>query len=123
MGEVVETLIGGKPSASTVSRVFQSLESEYEQWKTRALAARSVYALADGTSFTVIYHGEEIERLFGEVKRRSQKMATAFRNERSCLLVLRGHSQLAFQQADDAHFANQATRRLDFTQQLTNYPF
>ncbi|MCR4405944.1 MAG: transposase [Anaerolineae bacterium] len=28
-----------------------------------------------------------IERLFGEVKRRSRKMAAAFRNENSCLLM------------------------------------
>jgi len=28
-----------------------------------------------------------IERLFGEVKRRSHKMAAAFRNEGSCLLL------------------------------------
>ena len=28
-----------------------------------------------------------IERLFGEVKRRSHKMAAAFRNERSCVLL------------------------------------
>jgi putative transposase len=28
-----------------------------------------------------------IERLFGEVKRRSHKMAAAFRNEQSCLLL------------------------------------
>jgi len=28
-----------------------------------------------------------IERLFGEVKRRSHKMASAFRNENSCLLM------------------------------------
>jgi putative transposase len=34
VGEVVETLTGTKPSASTVSRVFHTLESEYEQWKT-----------------------------------------------------------------------------------------
>ena len=58
VGEVIETLTGTKPSASTVSRVFHSLESEYEQWKTRKLAARYVYAFADGTYFTVIYNGE-----------------------------------------------------------------
>lgn len=58
VGEVVETLTGTKPSASTVSRVFHSLESEYEQWKTRKLAQRYVYAFADGTYFTVIYNGE-----------------------------------------------------------------
>jgi putative transposase len=32
--------------------------SEYEQWKTRKLAERYVYAFADGTYFTVIYKGE-----------------------------------------------------------------
>ena len=58
VGEVVETLTGTKPSASTVSRVFHTLESEYEQWKTRRLAERYVYAFADGTYFTVIYNGE-----------------------------------------------------------------
>jgi putative transposase len=58
VGEVVETLTGTKPSASTVSRVFHTLESEYEQWKTRKLAQRYVYAFADGTYFTVIYNGE-----------------------------------------------------------------
>jgi putative transposase len=58
VGEVVETLTGTKPSASTVSRVFHTLESEDEQWKTRTLAERYVYAFADGTYFTVIYNGE-----------------------------------------------------------------
>src|SRR5437588_10856573 len=58
VGEVIETLTGTKPSASTVSRVFHSLESEYEQWKMRTLAERYVYAFADGTYFTVIYNGQ-----------------------------------------------------------------
>ena len=58
VGEVVETLTGTKPSASTVSRVFHTLESEYEQWKSRKLSERYVYAFADGTYFTVIYNGE-----------------------------------------------------------------
>ncbi len=58
VGEVVETLTGTKPSAFTVSRVFHSLESEYERWKTRKLAKRYIYAFADGTYFTVIYNGE-----------------------------------------------------------------
>jgi putative transposase len=58
VGEVVETLTGTKPSASTVSRVFHTLESEYEQWKTRKLSERYLYAFADGTYFTVIYNGE-----------------------------------------------------------------
>src|SRR5215467_10507770 len=35
VGQVVETLTGSNPSASTVSRVFHTLEEEYKQWKTR----------------------------------------------------------------------------------------
>ena len=58
VGEVMETLTGSKPSPSTVSRVFHSLQSEYEQWKSRRLSQRSAYAFADGTYFTVIYNGE-----------------------------------------------------------------
>lgn len=58
VGQVVETLTGSKPSASTVSRVFHSLEEEYTRWKTRKLCQRYAYAFADGTYFTVIYNGE-----------------------------------------------------------------
>ncbi len=58
VGQVIETLTGSHPSASTVSRVFHTLESEYEQWKHRQLAERYAYAFADGTYFTVIYNGE-----------------------------------------------------------------
>lgn len=58
VGEVLETLTGSHPSASTVSRVFHTLESEYEQWKQRPLHERYVYAFADGTYFSVIYNGE-----------------------------------------------------------------
>jgi putative transposase len=58
VGQVMETLTGSKPSASTVSRVFHSLEAEYAQWKTRRLEERYAYAFADGTYFTVIYQDE-----------------------------------------------------------------
>src|SRR5579884_818717 len=58
VGEVMETLNGTKPSASTVSRVFHTLEAEYAQWKSRPLAERYAYAFADGTYFSVIYNEE-----------------------------------------------------------------
>jgi putative transposase len=58
VGQVMEALNGTKPSASTVSRVFHSLEEEYERWKKRVLAERYLYAFADGTYFTVIYDHE-----------------------------------------------------------------
>jgi len=57
VGEVVETLTGTQPSASTVSRVFHTLEAEFEAWKQRPLAAHYAYLFADGTYFTVIYDG------------------------------------------------------------------
>ena len=55
VGNIVETLTGNQPSPSTVSRVFHTLEGEFEQWKTRSLKAHYLYAYADGTYFTVIY--------------------------------------------------------------------
>ena len=58
VGQVMATLTGSKPSASSVSRVFHSLEAESSQWKTRRLEERYAYAFADGTYFTVIYNEE-----------------------------------------------------------------
>jgi putative transposase len=52
---VEERLTGAHPSDSTVSRVFHTLEAEFKVWKTRPLAAHSVYVFAGGTYFTVIY--------------------------------------------------------------------
>jgi transposase-like protein len=58
VGEVVETLTATQPSPSTVSRVFHTLEAEYQTWKTRPLEAHYAYLFADGTYFTVIYDGD-----------------------------------------------------------------
>lgn len=58
VGEVVESLSGSKPSSSTVSRVFHSLEEEFLKWKKRPLEAHYTYVFADGTYFTVIYDQE-----------------------------------------------------------------
>lgn len=58
VGEVWETLTGSAPSASTVSRVFHTLEDEYQAWKVRPLCDRYEYIFADGTYFTVIYQDE-----------------------------------------------------------------
>jgi transposase-like protein len=57
VGEVVETLTDTAASASTVSRVFHTLEAEFAAWKTRPLATHYAYLFADGTYFTVIYAG------------------------------------------------------------------
>jgi len=58
VGQVVETLTETRPSASTVSRVFHTLEAEYQAWKTRPLEAHYAYLFADGTYFTVLYDGD-----------------------------------------------------------------
>jgi len=58
VGNIVEALTGLHPSPSTVSRVFHTLESEFETWKTRKLKAHYLYVFADGTYFTVIYDQE-----------------------------------------------------------------
>lgn len=58
VGNILEALTGTHPSPSTVSRVFHSLESEFETWKTRTLQAHYLYIFADGTYFSVIYDEE-----------------------------------------------------------------
>jgi len=58
VGVILETLNGVKPSPSTVSRVFHTLEEEYQQWKTRMLPEHYSYVFADGTFFSVIYDDE-----------------------------------------------------------------
>ncbi len=61
VGDVVEALTGEHPSSSTVSRVFHTLEGEFEGWKTRKLEAHYLYAFADGTYFSVIYDQEGVK--------------------------------------------------------------
>jgi putative transposase len=58
VGAVVEQVTGTPASASTVSRVFHTLEAEFATWQKRQLPKRYVYVFADGTYFSVIYDGE-----------------------------------------------------------------
>jgi len=58
VGDVIEALTGNHPSPSTVSRVFHTLEGEFESWKKRDLKSRYLYVFADGTYFSVIYDHE-----------------------------------------------------------------
>lgn len=58
VGTIIEALTGIQPSPTTVSRVFHTLETEFEAWKARPLKAHYLYAYADGTYFTVIYDKE-----------------------------------------------------------------
>ena len=58
VGQVVEALTGDSLSPSAVSRVFHSLEGEFEIWKQRKLKAHYLYLFADGTYFSVIYDAQ-----------------------------------------------------------------
>ena len=58
VGTLVEHVSGTRPSPSTVSRVFHTLEAEFAAWQKRALPTRYVYVFADGTYFSVIYDGQ-----------------------------------------------------------------
>ena len=58
VGDVIEVLTGHHPSPSTVSRVFHTLEGEFESWKKRPLKTHYLYLFADGTYFSVIYDHE-----------------------------------------------------------------
>ena len=58
VGNVLEMLTELKPSASTVSRVFHTLDGEFATWKQRPLDSHYAYVFADGTYFSVIYQDE-----------------------------------------------------------------
>jgi len=58
VGGIVATLSGSHPSPSTVSRIFHTLEGEFADWKKRLLQSHYLYAIADGTYFSVIYDGQ-----------------------------------------------------------------
>lgn len=58
VGAVTELLLETAPSASTVSRVFHTLEAECEAWRERPLDAHYLYIFLDGTNFTIGYDDE-----------------------------------------------------------------
>jgi len=59
---------------------------KYQAIYPTAIACLTFYAFPKA-HWKTIRTNNVIERLFGEVKRRSHKMAAAFRNEGSCLLL------------------------------------
>jgi putative transposase len=61
VGEIIQGLTHIQPSGSTVSRVFHTLEGEYESWKERELDEQYAYVFTDGTYFTIVYDGEGVK--------------------------------------------------------------
>jgi putative transposase len=60
VGEVAQTLMGVAPSASTISRLNQTLTQQFDAWRERSLQEhwRSVYL--DGVHFS-IRHGDKVD--------------------------------------------------------------
>ena len=59
VGEVAQTLMGVAPSASTISRLNQSLTQQFETWRQRPLQAHWRVLYLDGVHFS-IRHGEKL---------------------------------------------------------------
>jgi putative transposase len=53
VGEVAQTLMGASPSASSVSRLNQTLTQQFETWRERPLQAHWRIVYLDGIHFTV----------------------------------------------------------------------
>ena len=60
VGEVAQTLMGVAPSASSVSRLNQTLTEQYEVWRERPLLAHYRILYLDGIHFTV-RHGTQTD--------------------------------------------------------------
>src|SRR5436305_5871806 len=60
VGEVAQTLMGVAPSASTISRLNQSLTQQFEAWRERSLQAHWRILYLDGVHFS-IRHGEKAD--------------------------------------------------------------
>ena len=60
MGEVAQTLLGVAPSASTISRLNQSLTQQFEAWRQRPLQEHWRILYLDGIHFS-IRHGNQAD--------------------------------------------------------------
>jgi putative transposase len=60
VGEVAQTLLGVAPSASTVSRLNQTLTQQFETWRVRPLQAHWRILYLDGVHFS-IRHGDKAD--------------------------------------------------------------
>src|SRR5450759_4301652 len=60
VGDVAQTLMGVAPSASTVSRLNQTLTQQFEAWRERPLLTHYRILYLDGVHFTV-RHGEKTD--------------------------------------------------------------
>jgi putative transposase len=60
VGEVAQILMGVAPSASTISRLNQSLTQQFEDWRQRPLQTHWRVLYLDGVHFS-IRHGDKVD--------------------------------------------------------------
>ncbi len=60
VGEVAQTLMGVAPSASTISRLNQTLTQQFEAWRERTLQEHWRIVYLDGVHFS-IRHGDQAD--------------------------------------------------------------
>jgi putative transposase len=60
VGKVAKTLLGVAPSASSVSRLNESLQAQYETWRVRPLQTHYRIVYLDGIHFS-IRHGDQCD--------------------------------------------------------------
>jgi len=60
VGEVAQTLMGVAPSASTISRLYQTLTQQFETWRERPLQEHWRVLYLDGIHFS-IRHGDQAD--------------------------------------------------------------
>jgi transposase-like protein len=60
VGEVAQTLLGVAPSASTISRLNQSLSHQFDTWRERRLQEQWRVLYLDGVHFS-IRHGDQAD--------------------------------------------------------------
>jgi putative transposase len=60
VGEVAQTLLGVAPSASTISRLNQSLSHQFDTWRQRRLQEHWRVLYLDGVHFS-IRHGDKVD--------------------------------------------------------------
>jgi len=63
VGEVAQTLMGVSPSASTISRLNQTLSHQFEAWRERSLKEHWRVLYLDGVHFS-IRHGDQADSTF-----------------------------------------------------------
>jgi transposase-like protein len=61
VAEVTETLLGTAPSASTVSRLNQTLEQQFQAWRERPLKPHYRFLYLDGVYYD-IRHQDQVDR-------------------------------------------------------------